>query len=229
MTSARRTPRVARAAIVAALLLAALAGLSLWGVSRVGQWLVVEDPLERATAIVVLGGHVPFRAMEAATLYGGRWAPEVWLTRPANGPEDAALSRLGLDIELGDTSANRAVLERLGVPKSAVHVLSPGVRNTAQELRLVAREMARTGADRVILVTSKPHSRRVRATWRALVGSAPHAVVRYAESDTFDGRRWWERTGDALAVSREVFGLMNVWAGFPVQPDRGAPLDQRPR
>jgi hypothetical protein len=24
----------------------------------------------------------------------------------------------------------------------------------------------------------------------------------------------------ALDVSREVFGLMNVWAGFAVQPDR---------
>ena len=29
-----------------------------------------------------------------------------------------------------------------------------------------------------------------------------------------------EETRDALDVSREAFGLMNVWAGFPVQPDR---------
>lgn len=99
--------------------------------------------------------------------YGGRWASEVWLTWPASGPEDAALARLGLNIELGETRVNRAVLERLGGPRSVVRVLSPGVPNTAQELRLVAREMARVSADRIILVTSKPHSRRVRATWRA--------------------------------------------------------------
>ena len=124
---------------------------------------------------------------------------------------------------------NRAVLERLGVPSGAIRMLSPGVQNTVDELRLVAREMARGGADRVILVTSKPHSRRVRATWRAVVGKSPHAVVRYAESDAFDGQRWWERTADALAVSREVFGLMNVWAGFPVRPDQRAVADHAPR
>ena len=26
------------------------------------------------------------------------------------------------------------------------------------------------------------------------------------------------RTRDALAVAREMLGLMNAWAGFPVQP-----------
>jgi uncharacterized SAM-binding protein YcdF (DUF218 family) len=215
--------RVRRATVVVALLLAVLGGVTLWGLANVGQWLVVEDPLDRAAAIVVLGGHVPFRAMEAAAIHGGRWAPEVWLTRASSPAEEAALASLGLDPGTGDNSVNRAVLERLGVPPKAIRVLTPGVRNTAEELRLVAREMARVGADRVILVTSKPHSRRVRATWRALMGDAPRAVVRHAGSDVFDGRRWWERTSDALAVSREVFGLMNVWAGFPVSPDGQPP------
>ena len=55
------------------------------------------------------------------------------------------------------------------------------------------------------------------------MGDGPRAVVRHAGSDAFDGGRWWRRTGDALAVSREVFGLMNVWAGFPVSPDGTPP------
>ena len=115
---------------------------------------------------------------------------------------------------------NREVLERLGVPSPAIRVLRDGVLNTADEVRLVARELERVGASRVILVTSKPHSRRVRAIWRALVGNSPRAVVRYAASDPYDPGHWWRRTGDMLAVSREVLGLVNVWAGFPVQPDR---------
>jgi hypothetical protein len=44
--------------------------------------------------------------------------------------------------------------------------------------------------------------------------------VRYASADPYDAQRWWRHTRDALAVSREVFGLLNVWAGFPVQPAR---------
>lgn len=229
MTGAVRRVWARRKAVVVVLFVVALGGLCLWGVAGIGQWLVVADPLERANAVVVLSGHVPFRAMEAATIYRAGWAPEVWLSRPSSPAEEAALARLGLDISLGDNFANRAVLERLGVPAGAIRVLSPGARNTTEELHLVAREMARAGADRVILVTSKPHSRRVRATWRAVVGSEPRAVVRYAGSDAFDGHRWWERTGDALAVSREVFGLMNVWAGFPVRPDRPAAPGHEPR
>jgi hypothetical protein len=39
------------------------------GVSQLGYWLVVADPLEPARAIVVLSGRVPFRAVEAASIY----------------------------------------------------------------------------------------------------------------------------------------------------------------
>ncbi len=46
----------------------------------VGRWLVVEDPLVEARAIVVLSGAMPLRAIEAAKLYREGYAPEIWLT-----------------------------------------------------------------------------------------------------------------------------------------------------
>jgi len=221
-TNRPRTRRLARAILIVVVPVAVVAGLLLWGVLRVGPWLMVEDPLSRAGAIVVMGGHVPFRAMEAAALYNASWAPEVWLTRAAMGPEEAALASLGLNSEMGDTTVNRIVLKRLGVPPDAIKVLSQGARNTLDELRIIADATKRSGSERVILVTSKPHSRRVRSIWHAVVGSTPQAVVRYAASDPFDPAHWWRRTSDALAVSREVLGMMNVWAGFPVRPDTTA-------
>lgn len=187
--------------------------------SGLAHWLVVSDPLERAQAIVVLGGHVPFRAMEAASLYRQGWAREVWVTRATSVAEEEALARLGVQVVWPDAH-ERDVLQRLGVPPGAIRLLGEGVENTAQEVRVIARELERIGGDRVILVTSKPHSRRVRATWQAIVGDSPHAIVRHATEDPYDPSRWWRNTRDALAVSREIFGLMNVWAGFPVQPDR---------
>jgi uncharacterized SAM-binding protein YcdF (DUF218 family) len=198
--------------LLALLLIGALAYL---GVQRIAYWLVVADPLARAQAIVVLGGSVPFRAMEAAALYQQGWAVEVWLTRGRAPAEEKGLARLGLEVG-GEAALNRQVLDRLGVPADAIRVLAEGVRNTVEEVQLIARELGRTGGSRVILVTSKPHSRRVQATWRALVGEAPQAVVRYAREDPYDPAHWWQQTRDALAVSHEVFGLINVWAGFPV-------------
>jgi uncharacterized SAM-binding protein YcdF (DUF218 family) len=196
---------------------AVFAAFLVWGARGVGAWLVVEDPLAPAQAVVALGGEVPFRAMEAASIYRQGWATEVWLTRPPQDTGEAALRQLGIQVS-GKEVYSRAVLERLGVPVTAIRVLRPQAQNTAEEVQVIAQELQKAGGGQVILVTSKPHSRRVRATWRALIGE--HAIVRYATSDPYDEHRWWRHTRDALAVSREVFGLLNVWAGFPVQPAR---------
>jgi uncharacterized SAM-binding protein YcdF (DUF218 family) len=195
-------------------ILALLAALVVGGAGGLGRWLVVADRLEPARAIVVLSGHLPFRAMEAAALYQEGWAPEVWVTRPAREP---MLAQLRVQV-VGEDAYNREVLNRLGVPEGAIRPLDDEVVNTAQEILLVARELRKTGGERVILVTSKPHSRRVRATWRKLVGEAPHAIVRHARRDPYDPGHWWRHTSDALAVSREALGLINVWANFPVPP-----------
>jgi uncharacterized SAM-binding protein YcdF (DUF218 family) len=161
---------------------------------------------------------MPFRAIEAASIYQERWAPEIWVTVTDHSAEEQALNRLGLRIVREETY-NQALLERLGVPVAAIRILAEPVRNTFDEVQVLSRELRRINGDRVILVTSKAHSRRVRATWRALVGDSPRMIIRYATEDPYDPDRWWRRTPDALAVSREVFGLMNVWAGFPVRPD----------
>ena len=192
--------------------------LAPWAMSGIGHWLVVEDPLEPASAVVVLGGQLPFRAMEAASIFHRGWAQEVWLIRASFPPEEAAVARLGVKVA-GEEVYNRQVLERLGVREDRIRLLTEVVQNTAEEVQVIARELGRMGGERVIVVTSKSHSRRVRATWRALVGDSPRAVVRYAREDPYDPDRWWRRTRDALAVSREIFGLMNVWTGFPVKQE----------
>jgi uncharacterized SAM-binding protein YcdF (DUF218 family) len=204
-----------------AALLGVVAVLLPWGAGEIGRWLVVADPLEPARAIVVLSGRVPFRAMEAASIYRDGLAPEVWLTKEVRTAEELALDRLGVPVVRGD-AYNRAVLERLGLKPQAIRLLGDPVWNTADEMRLIAGELSRDGGDRVIIVTSKVHSRRVRATWAALVGAHPRAIIRYAREEPYDAGGWWRNTRDALDVSREVFGLMNVWAGFPVQPDRSS-------
>jgi hypothetical protein len=84
-------------------------------------------------------------------------------------------------------------------------------------VRTVARELKAAGGDRVILVTSKCHTRRVKTIWHTLVGTHPEAIVRYAPEDPFHTDHWWRNTADAMSVSREGFGLLNVWAGFPIK------------
>ncbi len=198
--------------------LAALATIVLLlpvGFASIGHWLLVDDPLQPATAAVVFGGHVPFRAMEAAAIYHRGLVTEVWLTQGAIHEEDAAMVSLGIHV-IPEHEYSRQVLERLGVPPASIRILDVRVNNTAEEISVIACETRRVGGKRVILITSKSHARRVRVIWQKLVGDAPQAIVRYTPDDPYNPDRWWRNSHEALLVTREAFGLLNAWAGFPM-------------
>lgn len=195
------------------LLILALAGVVVF--RGIGRWLVVQDPLEHSDAIVVLSGGMPHRALEAARIYRQGMAPQVWITRPASPSE--SLGTMGISFE-GEESYSRAILVHEGVPETAIRILTPVIVNTADEERATIAEMQATQASRIIIVTSPPHMRRVRTLWRKLAPAGLILIVRPATEDGFDADHWWRTTQDSLAVVRETLGLLNAWAGLPVQP-----------
>jgi uncharacterized SAM-binding protein YcdF (DUF218 family) len=210
----RRAPRKSRRTIAAALLvLLALAGVIAF--RGIGRWLVVEDSLDRSDAIVVLSGGLPYRAMEAAKIFHQGIAPQVWLTQPANTSD--VLSKMSIPFE-GEEGYSRSVLIYEGVPDSDIRILTPVIVNTEDEERTIIAEMQATHASRVILVTSPPHTRRVRTLWRHLAPAGLTLFVRGASEDEYDADHWWRTTRDALSVMREILGLLNAWAGLPVRP-----------
>jgi uncharacterized SAM-binding protein YcdF (DUF218 family) len=184
---------------------------------NVGRWLVVEDPLEKANAIVVLSGRIPMRALEAARLYQSGWAPQIWLTHP-NEPT-ASLAALDIDAP-GEDALNAKILQHTGVSPADIHTLTPAISNTADELGAIAAEAEKQNASVVIIVTTKAHTRRVHALWKKYAISRARVIVRTPVDDSFDPVHWWRSTTDALDVVREVLGMFNVWFGMPLRPAR---------
>jgi uncharacterized SAM-binding protein YcdF (DUF218 family) len=183
----------------------------------IGQWLVVQDPLVHADVIVVLSGHIPDRALEAARLYHAGYAEQVWVSQPTSPAEELKTMKI---FYLGEDFYNEKVLLAQGVPADSVRVLDHPVENTEEEAREISETLRHSNFHHVILVTSKPHTRRVRTIWRKLVGSDPGVIVRFAADDPYDGAHWWRHTHDALDIVRETLGLINVWAGFPARPSQ---------
>jgi uncharacterized SAM-binding protein YcdF (DUF218 family) len=183
----------------------------------IGRWLVVEDPLGKAKAIVVLSGSMPLRAIEAAKLYREGYAPEIWLTHSTEPAE--TLQSMGIPFT-GEEHYNQLVLIHEGVPSGAIHVLETPIVNTADEIRVAANALSRGNGEAVILVTTKAHTRRVRLLWHRLAFGQGRAIVRATSADPFDPRHWWRTTSDALDVVREALGLLNAWAGLPLHPAR---------
>ncbi len=124
--------------------------LGIVGFVGVGRWLVVEDPLGKARAIAVLSGSMPLRAMEAAKLYRQGYAPEIWLTHSAE--PAGILGAMGIPFT-GEDYYNARVLIHEGVPESAIRVIDPPIKNTADEINAIAAALAkekdRTRARRV--------------------------------------------------------------------------------
>ncbi len=182
----------------------------------VGSWLVVEDPLVHADAIVVLSGRLPERALEAARIYKAGYSDLVWISPPVSPVEELKTMKISY---LGEDFYNEKVLIAKGVPPDSIRILDKADANTEAEVRQIAEDLHNSDFHSVIIVTSKAHTRRVRTIWRKLVGAEPRMIVHYAQEDTFDGAHWWRHTRDALDVTRETLGLLNAWAGFPLRPN----------
>ena len=110
------------------------------GVRSAGRWLVREDTLASADAIVVLSGSMPYRAEEAARLFQMGKAPEVWVSRPENPAAD--LQKFGIRF-VGEEEYDCEILIHEGVSEAVVHILPDPIVNTEQEVEEVAPEMRR--------------------------------------------------------------------------------------
>jgi uncharacterized SAM-binding protein YcdF (DUF218 family) len=182
---------------------------------NLGRWLIVEDPLQHASAIAVLSGRMPSRALEAARIYHGGYAPEVWLTHSME--PGAALA--ALSVPFSDEDAyDKLILMHEGVPENAIHVLDPSVLNTEDEINTIGQALQRQSDRKVIIVTSKVHTRRTKSLWNRLSARRGQAIVRGVSDDSFDAAHWWRSTSDVFDVAREILGLINVWLGLPLRP-----------
>jgi uncharacterized SAM-binding protein YcdF (DUF218 family) len=200
-------------AVLGALALLALsAGLAL--MLSVGHWLVKEDSLQKANAIAVLSGNFPARALEAASLYRNGYAGEIWLTHP--GPQSDTLTKMGIHYP-GEADFNYRVLRRQGVPAKAIHVLDAPIIDTSDELDVIGSTLQQKNNASVIVVTNKAHTRRVHELWDRFDSGRGKAIVHGISNDDFQPSAWWTRTGDTHQVIHELLGMINVWAGLPMQ------------
>ena len=195
-----------RLAAVAALFLvvAALAA------PRLGAWLVVIDPLQKADAIFVLGGTLFERPLEAADLYNEGWAPRLLLMRQVADEGERELQRRGIPFQR-EIDVQLDALTRLGVPRSAIAVLDEQNSTRDEGIALRASVVANHW-QRVIIVTSKQHTRRARLVLnRQLAGTGAQAIVRASRYDQSDVDGWWRNRSTLRFTLFETQRLIAYW------------------
>ncbi|HEX8903681.1 MAG TPA: YdcF family protein [Longimicrobiaceae bacterium] len=180
----RRRPRRWRLAL-ALLALAALWLLRAPILTAMARALAVRDPLRKADAIFVFGGDAQVRPIRAAELWRQGWAPrvlvpEMEIQKSAPGPTQ--------------TEKFTIILHKGGVPDSAVAVLRMpgGTKSTTDDVAVLRAWLRRTGARRVIAVTTDYHTRRARASLRrGLRGMGVRVTMVGVRARAFSETDWW--------------------------------------
>ena len=196
-----------------ALVLAPILLLSAVTLPRLGSWLVVENPLVKADAIIVLGGTMYERQLEAVDLYKDNWAPRIYLFREVADWGERVLIERGVEYtKIIDLQIE--AMTRLGIPREAIEILDRA-GSTAEESEYVRRLVTSEKMSRVIVVTSKQHTRR--AGWvmrRKLADIGTEVIVRPSRYDRSNVERWWTERATLRFTLFETQRLLGYWIGL---------------
>jgi len=180
---------------------------------RLGAWLVVEDPLQKADAIIVLGGTMYERPLEAVELLKEGWADRVYLFQQVSDWGEATLIERQIPYTR-EVDLQIEVMQRLGVDKSRIGVLTQA-NSTADEADYVFELASREKFGRLIVITSKQHTRRARLVLRRRLDPiGVTAIVRASRFDRSDVDRWWANRSTLRFTLFETQRLIGYWAGI---------------
>lgn len=208
----RRVRRVVIRTLAAIVLLLIVAGALF---SRAaGRYLVVEDPLEKADAVVALAGARVERWLEVVDLFHAGWAPRVVLSNGRTDEVELQLRARGIRLP-GEAEVARDAMVQMKVPAASIEILPMSVDNTAQEARAVRELAAANGWQRLIIVTSKYHSRRTAFAFRREFEGTPVQIrIRTSRYDRATPERWWRDRADFRYVTMEYQKLIAYRLGL---------------
>jgi len=178
-----------------------------------GTFLVYEDPLENADGIMILGGTMYERQLEAVDLYKGGWAPRLFVLREVSDWGEVELRNRGIEY-LSVVDAQVDVMERLGVPRDRITILDRA-NSTAQEAVILRDVAQREKLAKVIIVTSKQHTRRARLVInRRMQEIGVTVIVRASRYDRANVDRWWTERPTLRFTLFETQRLLAYWVGL---------------
>lgn len=166
---------------------------------NVAEFWIVREPIERADAIVVLGGGLQTRPFEAARLYLAGYAPRILVMDVEHRPSDTAA------VTVSETVLMQKILLKKGVPEGAITTIGTGVSSNHEEAIALREWVRQTGARSVIIPTELFHTRRV--SWffsKELRGTEAKLHVQTLNAPKYTATNWWEHEQGVIAFQTEI-------------------------
>ena len=163
---------------------------------------IIEDPLDKADAIIVLGDD---------NFYADRATRGVQLFREGKAPVVVASGRR-LRPNAGIAELIEHDLVERGVPKEKIVRFTHDADSTLEEAEALARLVKERKWRRVIVVTSNYHTRRARYIFRRVFPQGMTVSVASTRDGDFDPEHWWEKRKSIKELTHEFAGMVvTLW------------------
>ncbi len=168
--------------------------------------LIVEDPLQKADALVVLSGGGFDRGNEAVKIMKAGYVNKIICT---GGNPVIELKVFNIDtLESDMTAAN---LRRQGIPDSCIVELRTGT-STKEESLVIADYCHEHAIKKIMIVSSKLHTRRVQEVFKTKLNKQNiEVIVRGAPNSQFNELKWWQSENGLIAINNEWLKRMYYW------------------
>jgi uncharacterized SAM-binding protein YcdF (DUF218 family) len=170
--------------------------------SFMGEAWIVEDPLDHADVLIVLGDDNFYadRATRGAELFREGKAPIVVASGRRLRPNAGIAELMEHDL-----------IER-GVPKDKIVRFTHDADSTLEEAQALKKLVKDRKWRSVIIVTSNYHTRRARYIFHKVFPQGMELRVASAHDGDFDPQHWWEKRKSIKELTREFAGmLVAIW------------------
>ncbi len=159
---------------------------------------IIEDPLDRADAVMVLGDDNFYadRATRGAELFREGKASVVVASGRRLRPNAGIAELIEHDL-----------VER-GVPRDKIVRFAHDADSTLEEAQALARLAKERKWHSAIVVTSNFHTRRTRYIFRRVFPQGLEVRIASARDGDFDPQHWWEKRKSIKELTREFTGLV---------------------
>ena len=163
---------------------------------------VVEDPLDKADALIVLGDD---------NFYADRATRGAQLFREGNAPVIVASGRR-LRPNAGIAELMEHDLFERGVPKDRIVRFVHDADGTLEEAQALTRLVRERKWHSVIVVTSNFHTRRARYIFQRVFPLDVEVRIASARDGDFDPEHWWEKRKSLKELTEEFAGMVvTLW------------------
>ena len=168
--------------------------------------LIVEDPLQKVDAMVVLSGGGYDRGNEAVEIVHQGYTNKIICT---GGNPVIELRVFNIDtLESDMTVAN---LKRQHIPDSIIVELRDGT-STKEEADIILNYCKQNNLKKIMILSSKLHTHRVQEVFKKKLRQAGiETVVRGAHNSRFDEMLWWKDEDGLIAVNNEWLKRFYYW------------------